>query len=111
MSAQDTNANNTNKKVIFKNFAPFRDCLSETNNAQVDNAKDIDILLPLYNLVEYNDNYLNTTRSLLQFYRYEPFLIVQIITVNRLDTNKKSRPNRQQWNKTYWNNGTLKIFK
>ena len=50
-------ANNTNKKVIFKNCAPFTNYISETNNTQVDNAKDIDIVMPMYNLIEYSDNY------------------------------------------------------
>ena len=46
-------ANNINKKVIFKNCAPFTDCISKINNTQVDNAKDIDIAMPMYNLVEH----------------------------------------------------------
>ena len=58
-SAQDANANNTNKKVIFKNCAPFTDCISEINNTQVDNANDIDVVMSMYNLIEYSDNYLN----------------------------------------------------
>ena len=41
---------NANKKVIFKNCAPFTNCISEINNTLIDNAKDIDILMPLYNL-------------------------------------------------------------
>ena len=44
------------KKVIFKNCAPFTNCMSEINNSQVDNAKDIDIVMPTYNLIEYSDN-------------------------------------------------------
>ena len=50
-------ANNTNKKVIFKNCAPFTNCISKINNTQVDNAKDIDIVMSMYNLIEYSDNY------------------------------------------------------
>ena len=42
-AAADADANNTNKKVIFKNCTPFINCVSEINNTQVDNAKDIDI--------------------------------------------------------------------
>ena len=57
-------ANNTNKKVIFKNCAPFTDCTSKINNNQVDNAKDIDIVMPMYNLIEFSDNYLKTSGSL-----------------------------------------------
>ena len=60
-------ANNTNKKVIFKNCAPFTNCISEINNTQIDNAKDIDIVMPMYNLIEYSDNYAKTTGSLWQY--------------------------------------------
>ena len=59
--------NNTNKKVIFKNCAPFTNCISEINNTQIDNAKDIDIVMPMYNLIEYSDNYAKTTGSLWQY--------------------------------------------
>ena len=60
-------ANNTNKKVIFKNCAPFTICISEINNTQVDNAKDINIVIPMYNLIEYSDNYSKTCGSLWQY--------------------------------------------
>ena len=40
------------KKVILKNCAPFTNCISEINNTQIDNAKDIDIVMPMYNLIE-----------------------------------------------------------
>ena len=58
-------ANNTNKKVIFKNCAPVTNCISEINNAQVYSAKDIDIVMSLCNLIEYSDNYSKTSGSLL----------------------------------------------
>ena len=57
-------ANNTGKKVIFKNCALFTKCISRTNNNQVDNAQDIDILMRMYNLIEYSDNYSRTSGSL-----------------------------------------------
>ena len=41
--AADADANNTNKKVIFKNCAPFTNCISKINNTQIDNAEYIDI--------------------------------------------------------------------
>ena len=58
--------NNRNKKVIFKNFAPFTNCISEINNTQKDNAKDIDMGMPMYNLIEYSYNYSKTSGSLWQ---------------------------------------------
>ena len=66
-SAADAAANNTNKKVIFKNCAPFTNCISEINNTQADNAKDIDIVMPKYNLIEYSYNYAKTSGSLWQY--------------------------------------------
>ena len=66
-AAQGTAANNTDEKVIFKNCAPFTNCISEINNTQIDNAKDIDIVTPMYNLIEYSDNYAKTTGSLWQY--------------------------------------------
>ena len=59
--------NNNNKKVIFKNCTAFTNCISEINNTQIDNAKDIDIVMPMYNLIEYSDNYAKTTGSLWQY--------------------------------------------
>ena len=50
-------AYNTNKKVIFQKCAPFINCISQINNRQIDNAKDIDIVMPMYNLIEYSFNY------------------------------------------------------
>ena len=61
-----------NKGVQFKNCAPFINCKSEINNVQIDIAKDIDIVMPMYNLIEYSDNYSKTSGSLWEYYRDEP---------------------------------------
>ena len=45
------NPNNGDKEVIFKNCATFTDCISEINNTQIDNAKNIDVVMPMYNLI------------------------------------------------------------
>ena len=50
-------ANNATKKVISKNCAPFTYCISKINNTQIFNAEFIDIVMPMYNLIEYSDNY------------------------------------------------------
>ena len=68
--------NNNNKKVIFKNFTSFTDCKTEINNTQVDNAQKIDIVMPMYNLIEYRNAYLTTSGSLWQYYRDEPAIEV-----------------------------------
>ena len=66
-AAQGAAANNANKTVIFKNCAPFTNCINEINNTQIDNAKDIDIVMPMYNLIEYSVNYAKTTGSLWKY--------------------------------------------
>ena len=58
--------------MILENCAPFIDCKSEINNTEIDNAKDIDIVMPMYNLIEYSDNYSKTSGSLWQYYKDEP---------------------------------------
>ena len=58
--------NNTNKKVIFKNCPPSTDCITEINNTQVDDAQKIDIVTPMYSLIEHSDAYSNTSGSLWQ---------------------------------------------
>ena len=65
-------ANNTNKKVIFKNCAPFTNCISEINNTQIDDAKDTDIVMPMHDLIEYSDNYAKTTGILWQYCKDMP---------------------------------------
>ena len=52
------------KGVIFKNYAPFNKCISRINGTDIDNAQDIDIVMPLYKLTEYSDNYSKTSGSL-----------------------------------------------
>ena len=63
-AAEGADANNTNKKVIFKNCAPFTKCISKINNTQIDNAEYIYIVMPVYNFIEYSDNYSKTSESL-----------------------------------------------
>ena len=58
-----------NKGVIFKNCAPFTKCISRINNTDIDNAQDINIAMPMYNLIEYSDNYSKTSGSLWQYYK------------------------------------------
>ena len=60
-------ANNTNKKVILKNCAPFTNCISKIYNTQIDNAEYIDIVMPMYKLIEYSDNYSKTSGSLWKY--------------------------------------------
>ena len=65
-AAAGSDARKTNKRVIFKNCAPFTNYVTEINNTQVDNAKDTDAVMLMYNLIEYSDNYSKTSGSLWQ---------------------------------------------
>ena len=68
--AKATNGNE-NTKVAFKNCAPFTRCVTHINNGHITTADNLDIIMPMYNLTEYSDNYANTSGSLWQFKRDE----------------------------------------
>ena len=70
-AAASSQADGRNKGVIFKNCAPFI-CISKINDAEIDNAQDIDIVIPVFNLTEYRNNYSKTSGSLWQYYKDEP---------------------------------------
>ena len=83
------NANKRNKKIIFKNNAPFRSCTSKINNAFVDNAEDFDLVIPMYNLLEYSNNNFMTSASLCNYYRDEVNDATNEIVANyRINNNK-----------------------
>ena len=71
-AAEGDAANNTNKKVIFKNYAPFTKCISKINNTQINNVEYTDIIMPMYNLIEYIDNYSKTPVCLWQYCKEIP---------------------------------------
>ena len=90
--------NNANKKVIFKNCAPFTKCISRINNTQADDAQYIDVVIPMYNVIEYIDNYSKTSGILWQYCRdkqavnnmVELLILMQImILLIHLKLNKK----------------------
>ena len=58
--------------MVFKNNAPFINCISKINGVKIDNAEDLDVVMPLYKLLEYSKNYRKTTGSLWNYYRDEP---------------------------------------
>ena len=72
-AADGAAANDAGKKFkIFKNCVPFTNCISKINNTQIDNAEYIDIVMPMYNLIEYSDNYSKTSGSLWQYCKKVP---------------------------------------
>ena len=73
-AAASTTVNNINKKVILKHCAPCTNYRTEINNTEVDDAQDINIVMPMCNLMKYSYAYSNTSGSLWQYYRDEPTL-------------------------------------
>ena len=64
--------NTRNRFLAFKSNVPFTNCISKINNILIDNAEDLDIVMPMYNLLEYSKNYRKTKGSLWNYYRDEP---------------------------------------
>ena len=69
-----TSPNNAkrNKTAAFKNNAPFISCISKINDIKTDNAEDLDVVMPMHNLLEYSKNYSKTAGSLWNYYRDQP---------------------------------------
>ena len=63
--------NEYDKELTLKNNAPFVSCILKTNNMRIDNAEDLDVVMPMYNLLEYSKNYKKTTESFWSYYRDE----------------------------------------
>ena len=82
---------NNNTKVAFKNCAPFRKCRTEINETFIDEAEHINIAMPMYNLIEYSDNYSYTSGSLWQFKRDEIEVNVDLtVDGNHIPNNSSS---------------------
>ena len=75
-NATATNTANDNafgeKKLVFKNNAPFINCASKINGVKIDNAEDLDVVMPMYNLLQDRKNYTKTTGHLWNYYKDEP---------------------------------------
>ena len=67
-----TAAANANTRLALKNCAPFTKCYLEINDEHVDTAENLDIIMPTYNLIEYSDNYHDSSATLYQYKRDEP---------------------------------------
>ena len=63
---RDNDGRVRNKKLIFKNKSLFKSCISKMNKTFIDDAKDLDIVMPMYNVLEYRDNYYMTFVELLK---------------------------------------------
>ena len=68
----DNDANKRNKNLAYKINTLFINCISKINGVKIDIAKDLDVVIPMYNLLEYSKYYRKTTGSLWNYYRDEP---------------------------------------
>ena len=69
ITVTDPNSDTYDKKLASKNNAPFVSCISKINNIFIDNAEDLDVVMPMYNLLKYSKNYSKTTGSFWNYYR------------------------------------------
>ena len=58
-----------NEKLTFRNNSSFRSCISKIRNTFIDNTEDLDLDMPMYNMLEYSDNYSMTSGSFWNYYR------------------------------------------
>ena len=82
-------ADRNNKQAIFENCAPFPDCINGMINTQVDNIKDLDVVMPMYNLIEYSDNYLKHLEFHIKFIETKQMIMIWQI-LNRSNLNQNS---------------------
>ena len=101
-----------NKKIhlLFKNCASFTNYISKINNTQIGNAIDIDVVMQMHHLIEYIDNYSQTSESSWQYYRNEPALTDAGAIANFFG-NSALLMHQVLKGQKYWNNGDIKIFK
>ena len=102
---------NSYKQVIFKNHVLFTDSISYINNAQVDNVKDIDVVIGKYNLIEYRNNYLKKIGKLWQYCRDESSLnnAGAVFDFTGAEDNSKLFKNEQKIASETYANGTKNV--
>ena len=104
-NATATNTANNNvfgdKKLVFKNNVPFINCISKINGVKIDNAEDLDVVMPMYNLLEYSKNYRKTASSLWNYYRDEPSSTIGANNITHSIFNSKS----SDYNANFMENG------
>ena len=81
----DNDPNKRNKNLAFKSNTPIINCISKINGRKIDNAEDLDVVIPMYNLLEYSKNYRKTTgvgKLIIEMNQVILFLLI----LNTLDT-------------------------
>ena len=105
-------ANNANRKVVFKNCAPFTNCINRINSTQVGNAHDIHVVMPMYNLIEYSDNYSKISGIFWKYCRDKPAINVangNIVDFNAANATTNSFKIKETITDQTGNNGTKNV--
>ena len=90
---------------------PFTKCISNINNTQIDNAKDTNVVIPMYNLIEYNNNYQKESESLWKYYRDDQPSDQIVNSKSFVSKTKITGNTPNNYNKKYWNSSTIKLLK
>ena len=94
---------NENESHAIKNNSPFRSCISKISNSLIGNTEDLDIVMPMYNFLEYSRNYSMTSRSWWNYYRHK------IAEVYHNDSQSKSFEYRTKKEKHHKDGHNLEI--
>ena len=96
------------KKLIFKNNAPFINCIAKINGIKIDNAEDLDVVMPIYNLFEYSKNYKKTRGIMWNYYRDEPNSSTDNDNITHSILNSKSFDYKANFISSVTNNNLIK---
>ena len=99
---------NNNIQVVLQNCGPFIGYISEINNTQIDNARDIDVIMPMDNIIAYSNNYSKTSVSLWQYYRDESSL-TDAGALDNVPGNSASFKFKQKVTSSTGDNGTKNV--
>ena len=105
-----TTGGDANTKVAFKNCAPFTRCVTHINDEHVETAENLDIIMPMYNLLEYSDNYADSSESLWQL-KMDKLLHMVVIIPNVSVTNSSSIKYKSSLLKESTTDGANRKFK
>ena len=95
-------------RLTKKNIAPFINCISKINGTKIGNAEDLDVVMPMYNLLEYSKSYKKTTGSLWNYYRDEPKLSTDNNNTTHLILNSRSFDYKVNFIGSMTNNNLIK---
>ena len=96
--------------MVFENNAPFINCITKINGRKIDNAEDLDVVMPMYDLLEYSKNYKKTTGSLWNYYRDEPNSSTDNDNITHSILNSKSFDYKANFIGSVTNNNLIKMM-